>query len=121
MYKRQVVSISRRRVSLQVGGRYAGRFPAAIGNRFVSLTGNSVKLIEVQNETRLPTAQTVPVGFRPATRAAIILDSGLRIEPADDPSFVMKTPEDNVLLVSSTDFNDLAGILGQGSQLLVRK
>ena len=36
-------------------------------------------------------------------------------------SFVMKTPEDNVLLVSSTDFNDLAGILGQGSQLLVRK
>ena len=116
-----VVSISRRRVSLQVGGRYAGRFPAAIGNGFASRTGTSVKLIEVQNETKLPTAQTVPVGFRPATRAAIILDSGLRIEPADDPSFVMKTPEDNVLLVSSTDFNDLAGILGQGSQLLVRK
>lgn len=116
-----VVSISRRRVSLQVGGRYAGRFPAAIGNRFVSLTGNSVKLIEVQNETKLPTAQTVPVGFRPATQAAIILDSGLRIEPANDPSFVMKTPADNVLLVSSNDFNDLAGILGQGSQLLVRE
>ncbi len=116
-----VVSVSRRRISLQVGGRYAGTFPAAIGNGFVSRTGSSVKLLEIQDGTKTQTTQTVPVGYRPAGRAAIILDNGLRIQPADDPSFVMKTPEDNVLLVSSADFNDLAGILGQGSQLLVRE
>ena len=116
-----VVSVSRRRISLQVGGRYAGNFPAAIGKGFVSRTGSSVKLIGIQDETKTQTAQTVPVGYRPAGRAAIILDNGLSIRPADDPSFVMKTPEDNVLLVSSADFNDLAGILGQGSQLLVRE
>jgi LysM repeat protein len=116
-----VVSVSRRRISLQVGGRYAGNFPAAIGKGFVSRTGSSVKLIDIQDETKTQTAQTVPVGYRPAGRAAIILDNGLSIRPAEDPSFVMKTPEDNVLLVSSADFNDLAGILGQGSQLLVRE
>ena len=116
-----VVSVSRRRISLQVGGRYAGNFPAAIGKGFVSRTGSSVKLIDIQDETKTQTAQTVPVGYRPAGRAAIILDNGLSIRPADDPSFVMKTPEDNVLLVSSADFNDLAGILGQGSQLLIRE
>ena len=116
-----VVSISRRRISLQVGGRYAGTFPAAIGKGFVSRTGSSVKLIDVQQDTKPQTVQTVPVGYQPAVQAAIILDDGLSIRPADDPSFVMKTPEDNVLLVSSADFNDLAGSLGQGSQLLVRE
>ena len=116
-----VVSISRRRISLQVGGRYAGTFPAAIGKGFVSRTGSSVKLIDVQQDKKPQTVQTVPVGYQPAVQAAIILDDGLSIRPADDPSFVMKTPEDNVLLVSSADFNDLAGILGQGSQLLVRE
>jgi hypothetical protein len=80
-----------------------------------------VKLINVQQDTQTQTVQTVPVGYQPSVQAAIILDDGLRIQPADDPSFVMKTPEDNVLLVSSADFNDLAGILGQGSQLLVRE
>ena len=87
----------------------------------MSRTGSSVKLIDIQDETKTQTAQTVPVGYRPAGRTAIILDNGLSIRPADDPSFVMKTPEDNVLLVSSADFNDLAGILGQGSHLLVRE
>ncbi len=116
-----VVSISRRRISLQVGGRYAGTFPAAIGKGFVSRTGSSVKLIDIQQDTKTQSVKTVPVGYHPAVQAAIILDDGLSIRPADDPSFVMKTPEDNVLLVSSADFNDLASILGQGSQLLVRE
>ena len=116
-----VVSVSRRRISLQVGGRYAGTFPAAIGKGFVSRSGSSVKLLDIQNETKTQTAQAVPVGFHPADRAAIILENGLSIRPANDPSFVTKTPEDNVLLVSSADFNDLAGILGQGSHLLVRE
>ena len=116
-----VVSVSRRRISLQVGGRYAGTFPAAIGKGFVSRTGTSVKLIDIQDDTKIQTTQTVPVGYHPKSRSVIILDGGLRIQPADDPGFVMKTPEDNVLLVSSADFNDLAGILGQGSQLLVRE
>ena len=116
-----VVSVSRRRISLQVGGRYAGTFPAAIGNGFVSRTGSSVKLIDIQDDTKTQTTQAIPVGYHPKSRSAISLDGGLRIQPADDPGFVMKTPEDNVLLVSSADFNDLAGILGQGSQLLVRE
>ena len=80
-----------------------------------------MKLIDVQQDTKTQSVKTVPVGYHPAVQAAIILDDGLSIRPADDPSFVMKTPEDNVLLVSSADFNDLASILGQGSQLLVRE
>ena len=116
-----VVSVSRRRLSLQVGGRYAGTFPAAIGKGFIDRTGSSVQLLEIQTNTETQGPQAVSVSYQSSSRVAIILGDGLRIQPAVDPSFVMKDPEDNVLLVSSADFNDLVGILGQGSQLLVQK
>jgi hypothetical protein len=116
-----VVSVSRRRLSLQVGGRYAGTFPAAIGKGFIDRTGSSVQLLEIQTNTETQGPQAVAVSYQSSSRVAIILGDGLRIQPAVDPSFVMKDPEDNVLLVSSADFNDLVGILGQGSQLLVQK
>jgi hypothetical protein len=116
-----VVSISRRRLSLQVGGRYAGTFPAAIGKGFIDRTGSSVQLLEIQTNTETQSPQAVSVSYRSSNQVAIILSDGLRIQPAVDPSFVTKDPEDSVLLVSSADFNDLVGILGQGSQLLVQK
>jgi LysM repeat protein len=115
-----VVSVSKRRLSLQVGGRYAGTFPAAIGKGFVDRTGSSVQLLQIRSNAE-PQPQAVSVSYRSAGGTAIILGDGLRIQPAIDPTFIMKDPEDNVLLVSSADFNDLVGILGQGSQLLVQK
>jgi hypothetical protein len=116
-----VVSVSKRRLSLQVGGRYAGTFPAAIGKGFVDRTGSSVQLLQISSNAEPQTAQAVSVSYRSAGGTAIILGDGLRIQPANDPTFIMKDPEDNVLLVSSADFNDLVDILGQGSQLLVQK
>ena len=116
-----VVSVSRRRLSLQVGGRYAGTFPAAIGKGFIDRTGSSVQLLEIQTNTETQAPRAGSVSYRSANQVAIILSDGLRIQPAVDPSFVTKDPEDSVLLVSSADFNDLVGILGQGSQLLVQK
>ena len=116
-----VVSVSKRRLSLQVGGRYAGTFPAAIGKGFVDRTGSSVQLLQISSDAEPQTVQAVSVSYRSASGTAIILGDGLRIQPANDPTFIMKDPEDNVLLVSSADFNDLVDILGQGSQLLVQK
>jgi len=116
-----VVSVSRRRLSLQVGGRYAGTFAVAIGNGFSARTGSSVQFLEVQPASTMPAHGTVPVAYQPAQRSAIMLSDGLRIEAAADPGFVASTPADQVLLVSLADFADLADILGPGSQLLVRQ
>ena len=118
-----VVSLSRRRLSLQVGGRYAGSFPAAIGGGFTARSGTSVRLVELRPAARPPgvTGQAVPVAYEAAEGAALLLSDGLRIEPADDPGFVATTPSATVLLVSTADFTDLVDILGTGSQLLIRQ
>lgn len=116
-----VVSVSRRRLSLQVGGRYAGSFAAAIGSGFATRSGSSVQFIEVQRASSEPAAATVPVAYQSTARPAIVLSDGLRIEPAAEPGFVASSPADQVLLVSIADFADLADILGPGSQLLVRQ
>ena len=118
-----VVSLSRRRLSLQVGGRYAGSFAAAIGGGFNARSGTSVRLVELRPAAQPTTAtgQAVPVAYQTAEGAALLLSDGLRIEPADDPGFVATTPSASVLLVSTADFADLAAILGMGSQLLIRQ
>jgi len=116
-----VVSVSRRRLSLQVGGRYAGTFAAAIGSGFVTRSGSSVQFIEVQRVPSEQAAAAVPVAYQPTTQPAIVLSDGLRIEPAAEPGFVASSPAEQVLLVSTADFADLADILGPGSQLLVRQ
>jgi LysM repeat protein len=117
-----VVSVSRRRLSLQVGGRYAGSFAAAIGGGFTARSGSSVRLVEIQRKAE-PTndGQAVPVAYQMRQGPAILLSDGLRIEPANDPGFVAVTPAESVLLVSAADFADLADILGGGSQLLIRQ
>jgi hypothetical protein len=117
-----VVSVSRRRLSLQVGGRYAGSFAAAIGSGFTARSGTSVRLVEIRDGgTPAVTGQAVAVNYQPAGGPAILLSDGLRIEPADDPGFVATMPAESVLLVSTADFADLADILGAGSQLLIRQ
>ena len=116
-----VVSVSRRRLSLQVGGRYAGTFAVAIGKEFSVRTGSSVQFLEVQPADTTPTSETVSVAYQPTLRSAILLSDRLRIEPAADPGFVASTPDGHVLLVSTADFADLVDILGPGSQLLVRQ
>lgn len=117
-----VVSMSRRRLSLQVGGRYAGSFAAAIGSGFSARSGTSVRLVEILSGAEPTTGgRTVPVAYQPADGPAILLSDGLRIEPADDPGFVATMPAESVLLVSTADFADLADILGAGSQLLIRQ
>jgi LysM repeat protein len=116
-----VVSVSRRRLSLQVGGRYAGTFAVAIGNAFSARTGSSVQFLEMQPASPQPASGAVPVAYQAATHSAITLSDGLRIEPSADPGFVASTPAEQVLLVSLADFADLVDILGPGSQLLVRQ
>ena len=118
-----VVSLSRRRLSLQVGGRYAGSFAAAIGGGFNARSGTSVRLVELRPAAESPgaTGRAIPVAYQAAEGSALLLSDGLRIEPANDPGFVATTPSSAVLLVSTADFADLADILGAGSQLLIRQ
>jgi len=115
-----VVSLSRRRLSLQVGGRYAGSFTAAIGSGFVARSGSSVRLVEIRRQPPPAPDRAVPVAYQPGQGPAILLSEGLSIEPADGPGFIARTPADNLLLVSAADFADLADILGAGSQVLIR-
>lgn len=116
-----VVSLSRRRLSLQVGGRYAGSFAAAIGQGFNDRSGSSVRLIETRREAGSTGGRAVPVAYQPAEGPAILLGDGLQIRPAGDPGFVASTPAESVLLVSAADFTDLADILGEGSHVLIRQ
>lgn len=115
-----VVSVSRRRLSLQVGGRYAGTFAVAIGRGFSARTGSSVQFLEVKGDTNLASGP-VPVAYQPSQHSAIMLSDNLRIEPAAEPGFVASSPDEQVLLVSTADYADLVDILGPGSQLLVRQ
>lgn len=123
-----VVSVSRRRMSLQVGGNYAGTFPVVVGRTISSRVGASLAVAEIRREGP-PPAGSGPAG--PASLVqqvagqtgtkAILLNDGLRIEAADDPAAISDTAPDGMLVVSSRDLDELIDILGPGSHVLIRQ
>jgi hypothetical protein len=110
-----VVSVARRRISLQVGGAYAGSFPVSVGREFLPRVGSAVPVAEVRRD---PAAQA-PAG--PAAAAAILLADGLSIQAADDPAVVAADAAPASLVVSVRDLTELLDILGPGSRVLIRQ
>jgi len=109
-----VVSVSRRRLSLQVNGNYAGSFPVMIGRQLLDRVGGSVPVVTVQRGGADPLG--LPGG--PPLRPAVILGDGLAIEPPDGGS---DGPAHASLVVSARDLDELVDILGPGSRVLVRQ
>lgn len=119
-----VVSVSRRRLSLKVGGNYAGSFPVVVGRQIRERIGSALPVVAVQSgdvpaEQSGPTAQ---VAWSQPGPMSIGLAEGLAIEGVADPSTVSEdTIPGTSLIVAERDLRELADILGQGSRVLVRQ
>jgi hypothetical protein len=124
-----VVSVSRRRLSLQVNGNYAGMFPVVVGRGIQERVGSALAVTEIRRD-----AGPQPAGASPVTPGAvvqqvaghvgtksIVLNGGLRIESADDPAAMSDSAPDGVLIVAPRDLDDLVDILGEGSRVLIRQ
>jgi LysM repeat protein len=107
-----VVSISRRRLSLQLAGNYAGSFPVLVGRQYLGRVGGSLPVTEV---TRAGAAATASL------RRSVVLAEGLVIEAADDPAMISDNVPPSSLIVSVRDLDELLDILGPGSRVLVRQ
>jgi hypothetical protein len=122
-----VVSVSRRRLSLQVGGNYAGTFPVVIGRHVQDRVGASLAVVDVRrgeagSPSAAPTGPAAQVAFvSPAAAQSIVLGDGLTIEAAEDPSVVADSAPQASLIVSARDLEELIDILGPGSQVLIRQ
>ena len=119
-----VVSVSRRRLSLQVGGNYAGSFPVLVGRQVREKVGATLPVVavhggETPTEPQGPAAQVA--WSQPGPRS-IALSEGLAITGVADPATI---PDDAIppssLFVAERDLAELADILGQGSRILVRQ
>ncbi|NBX30307.1 LysM domain-containing protein [bacterium] len=111
-----VVSVSRRRLSLQLHGTYAGSFHVVVGRQYLERVGGSIPVAAINRVD--PNA--LPGG--PATaRPTIALTDGLMIEAADDPAAVTDASPASSLVVSPRDLAELVDILGPGSRILVRQ
>jgi len=119
-----VVSVSRRRLSLKVGGNYAGSFPVVVGRQIRERIGSALPVVAVQSgdvpaEQSGPTAQ---VAWSQPGPMSIGLADGLAIEGVADPSTVSEdTIPGTSLIVAERDLREIADILGQGSRVLVRQ
>lgn len=107
-----VVSISRRRLSLQLAGNYAGSFPVLVGRQYLGRVGGSLPVTEVARAGAAGTA---------SLRRSVVLAEGLVIEAADDPAMVSDNVPPSSLIVSVRDLDELLDILGPGSRVLVRQ
>jgi hypothetical protein len=119
-----VVSVSRRRLSLQVGGNYAGSFPVVVGRQIRERVGSALPVVAVQRGDALPeqAGGAAQVAWAQPGALSIGLADGLTIEGMADPATVSEdTIPGTSLIVADRDLKELADILGQGSRVLVRQ
>lgn len=109
-----VVSISRRRLSLQLGGNYAGSFPVLVGRQYLARVGGALPVVDVSRGAAAPAGAAT-------LRRSIVLGEGLVIEAVDDPTAVSDNVPQSSLIVSVRDLDELIDILGPGSRVLVRQ
>lgn len=111
-----VVSVSRRRISMQLHGNYAGSFPVVVGRHYLERVGGSIPVATISrgDPNALP-------GGPAAGRPSIALADGLVIEAADDPGAVADTAPSSSLVISPRDLAELIDILGPGSRVLIRQ
>jgi len=108
------VSISRRRLSLQLGGNYAGSFPVLVGRQYLARVGGALPVVDVSRGAAAPAGAAT-------LRRSIVLGEGLVIEAVDDPTAVSDNVPQSSLIVSVRDLDELIDILGPGSRVLVRQ
>jgi len=116
-----VVSVSRRRLSLQLGGNYAGSFPVVVGRQCLGRVGSSIPVVEVRRGATSgvqAAAATVPDA---TAKPSIVLGDGFVIEAAEDPGVISDTSPATSLVVSVRDLEELLDLLGPGSKVLVRQ
>lgn len=111
-----VVSVSRRRISMQLHGNYAGSFPVVVGRQYLDRVGGAIPVATINrvDPNALP-------GGPAAARPSITLADGLMIEAADDPGAVADASPSSSLIVSPRDLAELIDILGPGSRILIRQ
>jgi LysM repeat protein len=114
-----VVSISRRRLSLQLNGNFAGSFPVVVGRQFLPRVGSSLPVTDVQRGGE-PDVTLTATGAAP-NRRMIALGEGMTIEAVDDPTAASDNAPPASLVVSVRDLAELVDILGPGSRVLVRQ
>ena len=114
-----VVSVSRRRISLQLGGNYAGSFPVVVGRQFLARVGSSISVAEVHRGAGREIQGGA--GSDPGGKPSIVLADGLVIEAAEDPGIASDNSPATSLVVSVRDLAELLDILGPGSKVLVRQ
>jgi LysM repeat protein len=114
-----VVSISRRRLSLQLNGNFAGSFPVVVGRQFLTRVGGSLPVTDVQRGGQGDVALTATGANQ--NRRMIALGEGMTIEAVDDPTVANDNTPPASLVVSVRDLGELIDILGPGSRVLVRQ
>lgn len=117
-----VVSVSRGRLSLQVGGNYAGSFPVVAGRQVQDRIGASLAVIDVRRGGAAAAGPAAQVAYlaNPGGKS-IVLGDGLSIEAVDDPSQISDRAPSASLVVAAGDLDEIIDILGPGSHVLVRK
>jgi len=122
-----VVSLSRGRLSLQVGGNYAGSFPIVVGRQIQERVGASLAVVDIRRGSSAPPSSgsfgsASQVAYvAPSGAKSIVLGDGLTIEAVEDPSLVADTVPNSSLIVAARDLDEIVDILGPGSHVLVRK
>ncbi|MEI6241748.1 MAG: LysM peptidoglycan-binding domain-containing protein [Planctomycetia bacterium] len=119
-----VVSVSRGRLSLQIGGNYAGSFPVVVGRQVQDRVGASLAVVDVRRggPTAGPAGPTAQVSYLAASGGkSIVLGDGLSIEAVEDPSLIADRAPSTSLVVAAGDLDEIIDILGPGSHVLVRK
>jgi len=116
-----VVSVSRRRISLQLGGNYAGSFPVVVGRQFLARVGSSIPVADIRRGPSRDVQSAAAVIADPTGKPSIVLADGLVIEAAEDPGMASDTSPATSLVVSVRDLAELLDILGPGSKVLIRQ
>lgn len=116
-----VVSVSRRRISLQLGGNYAGSFPVVVGRQFLARVGSSIPVAEVHRGAGRDIQDVGGAVSSAGAKPSIVLADGLVIEAAEDPGIASDNSPATSLVVSVRDLAELLDILGPGSRVLVRQ
>lgn len=116
-----LVSVSRRRLSLQVNACYAGSFPVVVGRQIRDRVGGSLSVLAAAPPAAAADGAAQVAWAQPGPRS-IPLSGGIVIEAVTDPTVVS---EESVgptsLVVSERDLAELADMLGAGSRVLIRQ
>lgn len=123
-----IISLSRRRLSLQLRGRYAGSFPISIGRQVEEKVGQSLAVERIHRGTAgEPGSPAELASGGPVVQAAfhaggvgrqILLRDGVVIEAVADPADAPTGPTS--VVVSAPDLGELVDILVPGSQVFLR-